>query len=149
MERYDVKRSILAMYVKNEAESLWAFESEKLNAKRERLWKAAHLKLKEALLRSLVGARDAQLPLSGLVICPKAEKYAVKMKTVSFKASEGWFARFKDRHGLVFRKVPSMAMLSMTGKTSSFASTSLHISQTTPLTQTRQHCLAKPYQTKP
>ncbi|KAG0411426.1 hypothetical protein HPB47_011441 [Ixodes persulcatus] len=103
MERYDVERSTLATYVKNEAEILRAFESEKFNVKRKRLRKAAHPKLEEALLRWIVSARDAQLPLSGPLICAQAEKHAVKIKIVSFKASEGWFARFKERHGLVFR----------------------------------------------
>ncbi|KAG0430070.1 hypothetical protein HPB47_023040 [Ixodes persulcatus] len=51
MESYDVKRSSLATYVKIEADILWAFESEKFNAKRKRLWTVVHPKLEEVLKR--------------------------------------------------------------------------------------------------
>lgn len=67
MERYDVKRSTLATYVKNEAEILRAFES-KFKTKRKQLQKTAHPKLEEPLLRWVVSAWDAQLPSSGPLI---------------------------------------------------------------------------------
>ncbi|KAG0422348.1 hypothetical protein HPB47_001813 [Ixodes persulcatus] len=51
MESYDVKRSTWATYVKIEVEILQAFESEKFNAKRKRLWKVVYPKVEEALLR--------------------------------------------------------------------------------------------------
>lgn len=53
------------------------------------------------------------LPLSGPLLMVQVGKYATMMNTDSFKASESWFTRFRDRHELVFR--------SLCGKKSSVA----------------------------
>lgn len=105
MKKYGVKRSTLSDYVKNEAKIFEAFDSGKFTGKRKRLRTAAHPKLEEALLRWITDARNAQLPLSGPLICQQAERFAAKMSIDSFSASEGWLARFKERHGLAFRNV--------------------------------------------
>lgn len=105
MVKYDVKRSTLSTYVKNEEQILQAFEGEKFGASRKRLRTAAHPKLEEALLQWVVSARNANLPLSGPLIMAQAEKFAAMMDIDSFKASEGWRARFRERHGLVFKTV--------------------------------------------
>lgn len=106
MRQFDVKRSTLSTYVKNEAQIMEAFEGEKFHAGRKRLRTAAHPQLEEALLQWIAAARDSKLPLSGPLICAQAERYALRMNIIdSFKVSEGWLARFKDRHGLVFKTV--------------------------------------------
>uniref|UniRef100_A0A1E1X330 Putative tigger transposable element n=1 Tax=Amblyomma aureolatum TaxID=187763 RepID=A0A1E1X330_9ACAR len=105
MKKYGVKRSTLSDYVKNKEKIFEAFDSGKFTGKRKRLRTAAHPKLEEALLRWITDMRDGQLPLSGPLICQQADRYAQKMNIESFSASEGWFARFKERHGLVFRNV--------------------------------------------
>lgn len=105
MEKFSVKKSTLSSYVKNEAQILQAYDGDMFGDKRKRLRTAAHPKLEEALLRWIAVSRDAQLPLSGPLICAQAEKFALTMNIDSFNASEGWFDRFKKRHGLVFRNV--------------------------------------------
>lgn len=105
MTKYNVKRSTLGTYVKNEQQIRQAFESEKFHASRKRLRTAAHPQLEEALLRWITDCRNAHLPLSGPLIMAQGEKYAAMMNIESFKASEGWFARFRERHELVFRSV--------------------------------------------
>lgn len=50
MEKYDVNRSTLATYVKNEKQTVQVFESDKFTAKRKRMRTVAHPKLEEALL---------------------------------------------------------------------------------------------------
>nr|XP_054919021.1 tigger transposable element-derived protein 4-like [Dermacentor andersoni] len=105
MKKYDVKRSTLSTYVKNEEQILQAFESEKFRASRKRLRTAAHPELEEALLRWVVDSRNANLPLSGPLIMAQAERFALMMHIDAFKASEGWCARFRERHGLIFKTV--------------------------------------------
>lgn len=105
MNKFNVKRSTLSTYVKNEAQILQAYDSDRFADNRKRLRTAAHPKLEEALLRWIADSRAAQLPLSGPLICAQAEKYALKLSIEDFKASEGWIDRFKKRHGLVFRNV--------------------------------------------
>ncbi|XP_037572329.1 tigger transposable element-derived protein 4 [Dermacentor silvarum] len=106
MRQFDVKRSTLSTYVKNEAQIMEAFQGEKVHAGRKRLRTAAHPQLEEALLQWIAAARDSKLPLSGPLICAQAERYALRMNIIdSFKVSEGWLAHFKDRHGLVFKTV--------------------------------------------
>ncbi|KAH8037352.1 hypothetical protein HPB51_009907 [Rhipicephalus microplus] len=94
MTKYNVKRSTLGTYVKSEQQIRQAFESEKFHASRKRLRTAAHPQLEEALLRSITDCRNAHLPLSGPLIMAPVEKYAAMMNIESFKASEGWLARF-------------------------------------------------------
>lgn len=89
MNKFNVKRSTPSMYVKNEAEILQAYDSDKFADNRKRLCMAAHPKLEE-LLRWITDSRDAQLPLSGSLICAQAKKYALKLSIEDFKASEGW-----------------------------------------------------------
>lgn len=105
MKKYDVKRSTLSDYVKNQAKIFEAFDSGKFTGKRKRLRTAAHPKLEDALLRWITDMRNSQLPFSGPLICQQAERYALRMNIESFSAYEGWFARFRERHGLVFRNV--------------------------------------------
>lgn len=105
MKKFNVKRSTLGTYVKNEEQILQAFEGEKFSASRKRLRTAAHRELEEALIQWVVSVRNANLPLSGPLIMTQAEKFAAMMDIDSFRASEGWCARFRERHGLVFKTV--------------------------------------------
>lgn len=56
-------------------------------------------------MRWIRNARDANLPVSGPLICVQDERFAAKMNTEEFKASEGWLAHFKCRHNLTFKSV--------------------------------------------
>ncbi|KAH7954464.1 hypothetical protein HPB49_018764 [Dermacentor silvarum] len=87
MKKYDVKRSTLSDYVKNQAKIFEAFDSGKFTGKRKRLRTAAHPKLEDALLRWITDMRNSQLPLSGPLICQQAERYALRMNIESFKAT--------------------------------------------------------------
>ncbi|KAH7949715.1 hypothetical protein HPB49_014550 [Dermacentor silvarum] len=73
MKKYDIKRSTLSDYVKNQAKIFEAFDSGKFTGKRKRLRTAAHPKLEDALLRWITDMRNSQLPLSGPLICQQAE----------------------------------------------------------------------------
>ncbi|KAH7958754.1 hypothetical protein HPB49_004453 [Dermacentor silvarum] len=111
MEKFQVKKSTLSeKHVKNEDESMQAYDGDMFGNKRKRLRTAAHPKLEEALLRWIAVSRAAQFSSSSSTCLfhheiHKAEKFALSMNIDSFNASEGWFDRFKKRHRLVFRNV--------------------------------------------
>ncbi|KAH7961682.1 hypothetical protein HPB52_011223 [Rhipicephalus sanguineus] len=62
MRQFDVKRSTLSTYVKNEAQIMEEFEGEKFHTRRKRLRTAAHPQLEEALLQWIVTAHESKLP---------------------------------------------------------------------------------------
>ncbi|KAH7977414.1 hypothetical protein HPB49_001411 [Dermacentor silvarum] len=84
-----------------------AFDSASYSDKRKQLRTAAHPELEDAVLRWIRNACDvnANLPVSGPLICAQVERFAEKMNIEEIKASEGWLARFKSGHNLTFKSV--------------------------------------------
>lgn len=62
MEKYGVKRTTLAMYIKNESDIMEAFDSASYSDKRKQLRTAAHPELEDTVLRWIRNARE--LPTS-------------------------------------------------------------------------------------
>ncbi|KAJ8885996.1 hypothetical protein PR048_012202 [Dryococelus australis] len=57
--------------------------------------------LEEAVFKWFLQQRALENPLSGPIICQKAELLAEKIYSLSsFKASNGWLRKFKARHGI-------------------------------------------------
>ena len=52
-----------------------------------------------------VKVREEGLPISGPILKEKAVKYAEQLGVENFTASNGWFDRWKNRHGIVFKTV--------------------------------------------
>jgi centromere protein B len=50
-------------------------------------------------------ARASNIPIDGTTLGEKAKIIATQLNKDNFSASNGWISRFKDRHGLVFRKL--------------------------------------------
>jgi hypothetical protein len=50
-------------------------------------------------------ARASNIPIDGTTLREKLKIIAVQLNTDNFSASSGWVSRFKDRHGLVFKKL--------------------------------------------
>jgi hypothetical protein len=48
-------------------------------------------------------ARASNNPIDGTILCGKAKMIAVQLNIENFTASNGWIARFKDQHGLVYK----------------------------------------------
>jgi hypothetical protein len=72
---------------------------------RKRLRTAAYEDVEEALLKWFRLARTQNIPVGGLLLREKADKFAKKLGHNSFQCSVGWLDRFKSRHGIVFRDV--------------------------------------------
>ena len=47
--------------------------------------------------------RKRNVPITGELIKEKAKEYAISQGINDFKASNGWIARFKERHLISFR----------------------------------------------
>jgi AcrR family transcriptional regulator len=50
-------------------------------------------------------ARASNIPIDGTILRGKAKMIAAQLNIENFTASNGWIARFKDRHGLVYKKL--------------------------------------------
>jgi hypothetical protein len=50
-------------------------------------------------------ARASNIPIDETILCGKAKMIAAQLNIENFTASKGWIARFKDRHGLVYKKL--------------------------------------------
>ena len=65
--------------------------------------------LETILLEWFHEARGANLPISGPIVCEKAQEIAGRLGVDDFKASTGWLDRFKKRHGIVYRQISGEA----------------------------------------
>ena len=50
-------------------------------------------------------ARASNIPIDGTTLRGKAKIIATQLNIDNFSASNGWVSRFKDRHGLIFKKL--------------------------------------------
>ena len=50
-------------------------------------------------------AQASNIPIAGTTLREKAKIIAAQLNIDNFSASSGWVTRFKDRHGLVFKKL--------------------------------------------
>jgi hypothetical protein len=50
-------------------------------------------------------ARASNIPIDGTTLREKAKIIAAQMNIDNFNVSNGWVCRFKDQHGLVFKKL--------------------------------------------
>ena len=49
--------------------------------------------------------RASNIPIDGTTLREKAKIIAAQLNIDNFSVSNGWMSRFKDRHGLVFKKL--------------------------------------------
>jgi len=90
--------------VKNKEKIVKAFEGGN-NPSTQKLKSSGHENLDQATYKWFVKMREEGLPISGPVIKEKAAKYAVELGIDDFKASNGWFDRWKGWHEIAFKTV--------------------------------------------
>jgi hypothetical protein len=61
--------------------------------------------LDTALITWFQQARASNIPIDGTTLRDKAKIIAAQLNIDDFSASSGWVSRFKDRHGLIFKKL--------------------------------------------
>uniref|UniRef100_H3A5L0 HTH CENPB-type domain-containing protein n=1 Tax=Latimeria chalumnae TaxID=7897 RepID=H3A5L0_LATCH len=72
---------------------------------RKRMRSGKEPMVEAALIKWIRNARERNAPLSGPLVMQKAKELAVALGVTDFKASTGWFERFKKREGIVFKKM--------------------------------------------
>ena len=65
----------------------------------------------QALYKWFVKVREQEIPINGLALKEKALKYAEELGIDDFKASNGWFDRWKSRHEISFKTISGEALL--------------------------------------
>jgi transposase len=64
-----------------------------------------YAELEQILFTWYQQSRAVNIPIDGCIIREKAKQIAVRLAIDDFAASNGWISRFKDRHGLVYKKL--------------------------------------------
>lgn len=59
----------------------------------------------QAILSWFYRQRQNNMPISGPLVKAKVENFAEELGLTSFKASEGWLGKFKQRHHINYGKI--------------------------------------------
>jgi transposase-like protein len=102
---FNIPPSTLSTWLKQSDKIKAAMQTSDFSHARKRMRSALHKDLDEACLIWFKSARTQNIPLSGPILCGKADELAQKLGHTDFKASNGWLNRFKQRHGITFMKV--------------------------------------------
>ena len=81
----------------------------KISSKTQKLKPCGNENLERALYTWFVQMRQQGVPVSGPVLREKALSYAKEMDIKDFIASNGWFDRWKSRHGVAFKAIAGEA----------------------------------------
>ena len=77
----------------------------KYGPSRKTLKTATYEDVEKATLKWFSCARDQNVPISGPILSAKAEEFPNQLEIGNFKASTGWLERFKERHGILLKRV--------------------------------------------
>ena len=98
-----ISRTMLSNMLKGEEVLRKEFDNDTPSKKRNRSGKDKDVE--DALLKWFQQMRTKNAPLNGPILCQKAEEIAKRMDHNDFKATDGWFNRWKKRSGLTFSKL--------------------------------------------
>lgn len=98
-EKLGISRGFLQNLLKNEA-AICAEDQGSSAAKRKRAGKDQDVE--DALYEWFKFARSKNVPVNGPIIMQKANNIAVDAGHDDFKATDGWFSRWKKRYGITF-----------------------------------------------
>ena len=102
--RYGVSQPTVSGIAKKSEDITRQYESNaNPTRKRQRTGKATDIEA--ALAEWFNEARQRDIPLAGPLLCEKAEDLAKQLGVADFHASNGWFCRWKERHGIVFERM--------------------------------------------
>ena len=104
-EKYDVPKNTVSTWLKEKEEIKNAFKSGEVSSKRKNMRIGQNDDLEKALFRWLKKMRANNLPVNGTVVKEKAIGYAKELQIEGFKASNGWFERWKTRFNMSFKAI--------------------------------------------
>ena len=102
--QYKFPPNTLSTWIKNKDKIVQAFEGGDSHSQRKKR-ASNHDEVDKALYKWFTKVREEGVPISGGILREKASKYAREKGIETFKASNGWFDRWKGRHGIVFKTV--------------------------------------------
>lgn len=102
--KYNVAKSTITN-IKKQSQEITTFasklDSQEGCSQRKSMKIAAHDQLDEAVFKWFLQARSSGQPISGPLLCEKALLLNAKLGgDHTFTASQGWLAKFKNRHGI-------------------------------------------------
>lgn len=104
-KKYGLSQSTIATILKKRKQIEGAISSNTVNPQRKRLKVATNEIIDAAVLKWFQDMRATNVPINGPLLCAQARKFAVMLGNESFKASNGWLMRFRDRHGITFQEI--------------------------------------------
>lgn len=102
-KEFDVPLSTLSTWLKHK-DSILA-NVPKFSEARKRAREPKCLAVDKAVTMWFTSCRDNDIPLDGPMIRAKAEQFAVSLGVENFKASQGWFMKWKERNDVVFKNI--------------------------------------------
>lgn len=103
--KYGIPASTLSTVIKNREQIETACAINKFEPARKRMRTAKNEEIEVALLRWIREARNQNIILSGAVLQEKAKFFAEALGVSDFTCSNGWLSRFKERNGIVCKKI--------------------------------------------
>ena len=104
-EKYDVPRNMKSTWLQKKEEIKSAFKSGEVSSKRKNMRIRQNDNLEKALFSWFKKMRTNNLPVNGTVVKEKAISYAKELQIEGFKASNGWFERWKSRFNVSFKAI--------------------------------------------
>ena len=101
-EMFNVPQSTFSTWLRN-AESIKQGLT-KFDPKRARMRTGSFVQLETELFKWCTAMRDENVQLNGPIILQKAKELVEKLQVKNCQLSQGWFDRFKERHGISFKK---------------------------------------------
>ena len=105
---YNVACNTISTWLKNKEKIMKAFEGGN-NRSSQKLKSSNYDDLDQAVYMWFVKTRDEGIPVNGPVLKEKAIQYAKELDIENFKASNGWFERWKSLHEITFKTVSGEA----------------------------------------
>ena len=104
-EKLRIPPNTLSTWIKNQNKIKEAYESGECSSKAKKIRAADNPDVEKAINTWITDARAQNIPLSGEIVRRQASRFADRFGKCDFKASRGWFARYKKRRGFCFRKI--------------------------------------------
>lgn len=100
---YGISDTTISNWKKNK-DQIFKMADLKLAKAKSKVTNGKHPELENAVLEFMRIIRDHRFPINAYVIKEKAKEIAISLNIDDFKASDGWYTGFKNRHDLVLKK---------------------------------------------
>lgn len=104
-KKYGIAKSTVSTILKARDKIETACVLSKFEPSRKRMRVANNEEVETALIKWMNEARNQNLPITGAILLEKAHFFADALGIKEFLGSSGWLQRFKDRHGIICKKI--------------------------------------------